>query len=58
MESLDRALYHAEALQEEIERSNIKEQEVILRKIRFITERIKEEMIGNPTSVTESKRIK
>ncbi|GER92286.1 hypothetical protein A45J_0001 [hot springs metagenome] len=35
-EALNRAIYHAKELQAAIEQSNIKEREVILRKVNFI----------------------
>jgi len=50
-ETLNRALYHAKELQAAIEQSNIKEREVILRKVKFIRERIREELVGNPTNL-------
>jgi hypothetical protein len=57
-ETLNRTLYHAKELQAEIEQSNIKEREVILRKIKFIREKIREEIVGNPTNVKDHKQIK
>jgi hypothetical protein len=57
-EALNRALYHVKELQVAVEQSNIKEREVILRKVKFISERIREEIVGNPTNIKEHKQIK
>ena len=50
-ETLTRALYHARELHSELEKVNIKDREVILKKVKFIKERIREELIGSPTSL-------
>lgn len=57
-EALNGALYHAKELQVAIEQSNIKEREVILRKVKFIREKIREEIVGNPTNIKDHKQIK
>ena len=55
--SLDRALYYAGELKRELAKSNMKEREALVKKAGFIQERLKEEVIGNPSGVKEYKPI-
>lgn len=58
-EATKRALFYASELVEELKDSSIKEKEkeVMLKKARYIRERLQEEFAGNPTGIKEYKPL-
>jgi len=57
MEKLQRALYHATELEKELSALNVKDRDVLVKKVRFIKERLKEEVTGNPSEIKTYKKI-
>lgn len=57
MEKLQRALYHASELEKELNALNVKDRDVLVKKVRFIKERLKEEVTGNPSEIKTYKKI-
>ncbi|GAB5047568.1 hypothetical protein [Thermodesulfovibrio sp. TK110] len=54
---LQRAAYHANELEKEISNSFVKDKDILLKKVRFIKERLKEEIMGNPSDIKTYKKI-
>lgn len=56
-EATKRALFYASELVEELRNSDIRDKEVVLKKARYIKEKLQEEYTGNPTGIKKYKPL-